>query len=614
MKRLMVAVAAALFCISVSAQDAEVLSWHESFVMSSPMSGEYHVSKQIRVNNENGRQAGLLVIFTDPYRVLDSFKGSVSVPGGKEIKIKTGDLYNGAVSENFADDSKVTAYSPNATYPYTVTYDYVIKYRKGIVSFPVFCPVDIYDESIVESDFTLTVPAGTEIMIDSNLECKKGSTGGNDTYYWKADNFEAVTDEEFMPSLSSLIPRVHAAPVNFAYAGVSGSQKSWEDVGGWIASLSNGTLDLDEEAKAEIRDLVADCDSDIAKIKKLYKYLRDKTRYVSIQLGIGGYKPMPASKVHKGGFGDCKALSNYMKALLDAVGIESIYTVLSTDRRRFPEGFSSVGLTNHAMLCVPLQEDTLWVECTNPALPLGFRHDDIAGHSVLTVSGEGSRLVDVPAYPDSLNRFNDEVEIFLAPDGSASLKTARFLKLDSAMEYLSFADARPDVQMRRMTSGYGINVNGFKTERITDNFDSYDGPGFVPEMQIRCSMSTDSYGRLSSGRLFVPVNPSSLSMKAQRSERKYDIHIGGTATAWDKVIIHLPDGFHVESMPASAEYRCDWAVFTTEYKLEGQTFTAVQTLKFLEGDYPKEKYPEFRAFVKSLNREGSAALVLVKDN
>ena len=55
-----------------------------------------------------------------------------------------------------------------------------------------------------------------------------------------------------------------------------------------------------------------------------------------------------------------------------------------TNRADFLPGYSGIGQMNHAMLCVPLPEkkDTLWLECTNPSVPLGYRHEDVAGHDV----------------------------------------------------------------------------------------------------------------------------------------------------------------------------------------------------------------------------------------
>ena len=64
------------------------------------------------------------------------------------------------------------------------------------------------------------------------------------------------------------------------------------------------------------------------KAKKIYQFVQDKTRYISVQVGIGGWKPFNTSEVDKLGYGDCKALTNYTMSLLKAAGVTSNYCVV----------------------------------------------------------------------------------------------------------------------------------------------------------------------------------------------------------------------------------------------------------------------------------------------
>ncbi|NJK95564.1 MAG: hypothetical protein HC905_12260 [Bacteroidales bacterium] len=130
---------------------------------------------------------------------------------------------------------------------------------------------------------------------------------------------------------------------------------------------------------------------------------------------------MLASDVDKYGYGDCKALSNYTKALLNAVGVESIYTEIANGPGKiiYPQ-FASMNQTNHVILCVPLEKDTMWLECTNQISPCGYIGMGNSNRYALLITKQGGKLVKTPEFNKNVNTQRSEITITLDDNGNAS--------------------------------------------------------------------------------------------------------------------------------------------------------------------------------------------------
>ena len=599
--------------VSMSAQQAEILSHHAVVSVNSPVDVRYTVTERIRINDKRAEELACFVYYTDAFRSISSFSGTIET-GGKVIKrIKQSDLYTVQDSKEFADDTYLNVYSPEAGCPYEVEYKYTISFHKAIASFPAFMPVSAADTPVREASYTILVPPDYRIQYKSSFEPVVGQEKDKMSYSWKIQDYKGLVLEDHMPPLLETVPYAFASPVDFRYSGTGGCQSSWKEAGEWLNSIMPKDFMLPPELAAKVHQLTDGCRSDLEKLRKLYEWLGEYTRYVSIQFGIGGYSPMPPSRVYKTGYGDCKALSFLLKQMLSEIQIHSEYFIINTDRKKLYDNYSVIGQMNHAMLCVPLQSDTVWVECTNAKIPLGYRHSDAAGHQVVLITGQGGKETTIPDYPDSLKTDTDYARIEVTPDGKASIRARRIRRLAEAEPYISFNSLDAKKKNAVLSRYMKCHPNALSIDAFKDNFLDYDGtPGYIPEVEVEFSFTSDNFAKLSGNRIFVPVNIYNIGMKTQRSARVHDLVFNGGGTDRYEYEIVLPEGYAIEVLPESKSISHPSCDCTVSYSQEGNSVFVTFNSLCRPCRLPASSYGEYASFAKAFNKAADATIVLIK--
>ena len=625
MKKFLIFILLSFASFSVNAQDvpldAIIERYDVSFTMNSATSGSYKVNMRVAVLNSNAYDVGLFQVYSDSFRSLSSFTGTLESNGKIIRKFKSGDLKASLIGEGGVTDATVSYLDPVAPAPYVVEYTYEVSYRNGFMSFPTFIPVVDPNVALMSSSYELKVPSGTELAYRSVVEPEKVSGGKSDIYTWRFPTYKGYVYEHMMPSIFETVPYVYAMPESFTYAKTSGKQTDWNSVGKWLYDLQKESCVISDELRSKVYEMISGIQDDRQKIKVLYDYLRKNTRYVSIQMGVGGLKPFPVDMVMKSGFGDCKALSVYMQALLSAAGIRSEYLILDTDRSNLIDGLYSVGQMNHAMLCVPMQKDTLWIECTNPSLPLGYRHDNIAGHEVVLIGENGGKKVRVKAYPDSLSRSVESVEVLLNTDGSAECRGSRFLTLDSVEPYVGFANLSEKSRFNAIMGSNSLHPTNFKINSVTDNFEEWmtlcDGEEYVPQTTISYEFDAVGYAKVLGDRMFLDINPFAKQIRSDRHARINDYLRTRKLIIEDRIVLKLPQGYIVESIPSTSTVTSQFGSLRTEvccYDEDGiRRIEVRQTLKMNTGRFGSEEYDSYRNFAKETTRAYSSRIVLRKE-
>ena len=586
--------------------------YEQEFTYQSDISGESKETIVVTILNTKGDDAAAFECFTDPFNELKSFHGYMYDANGKLIrKIKQSDLRFTEYSTDLASDDKRYYFSPDiANYPVTIKYEWEIKKKKGMLGLPVFNPQEEYNQSVEKAVYRLYSPESSEFMYKAvNMKTQSEKKTGKEGAYqeWTLTNLKAVEDEPYSKSLSALVPNLYIVPRNFTYDKTHGDLSNWKSYGNWEYELLKGRDILPEASKQKLVEITKECKTDYEKVKAVYDYLAKTTRYVSIQLGIGGYQPMPAEEVAKAGFGDCKALSNYMGAMLKALGIPSNYTVISTIYPKLFKDFPNFNQMNHVILQVPLPEKTLWLECTNPDYPLGYVHSGIAGHEGILIKETGGELFKLPTYKDSLNIETHKAVITLTDQGNATAKVTQVSNLFQYEATSGFTKLSPTKQIDFLREKVQLpqarvnNIN-FKEEKSA-----------TPYITIQYNVDCEKYGSKTGNRLFVPLNvfrsgPSKLSGK----KRVHPIYLDYGYMDRDTITLEIPKNYAIESLPKLPVIDQKFGKFTSSINQEGDKIVIINQLFFRSGEYNANQYPEFAAFCKDVSNAYASKIILKK--
>ena len=599
-----------LATLQVAAQKAIVEESLTDVVCYSPTNAIIHFKEVTTILNEHGAGLANFVCSCSKNDELTGFKGQVSDASGRILrKFKESELKRTEYSKYLAiDDYKMYLEYTPPSYPVTITYEWTMESHDNLIEFPYFCPQTDFDISVKKATYRLTAPKDMAIR-HTLLNIDKTVTTSDDgkTLTLELDNLPPLKQEPYSRPLHERLPMAYFTPKDFIYYGIKGQLNSWEDFGKWVYSLINGHEALPDDIRKEIHLITDGLKTDRKKVEVLYNYLGKTTRYVAVLLGIGGLMPASAASVSQSGYGDCKGLSNYMRALLREAGIPSYYTTISTINRRLLPDFASVGQMNHVILQVPLKDDTLWLECTNPRLPLGYLHKDIAGHNAIVISEKGGKFVQLPTYADSFNSVRQHISVILSAKGSADIK------LSQTACYGEYEKRLPLVMMDKQDLQRTLLYMTNAPQAVLNRYDIVED-----KEQVSLSLNTDitskSYASATGQRLFVPLCPirKGFTSPNYNQDRTEDLYLVDGCVDESIIRLSIPENYDIEAMPKDLSLEKPFGTFFFHISQQGSIIEVEYHLSLKKGNYDKSLLADLSDFIKQVDNAYRQKVVLKK--
>jgi len=538
--------------------------------------------------------------------------------GGKEIKkIKKNDFKDVSAVDGgtLYSDSRVyyLEYTP-LDYPYTVEFSYELKNSSTAFVRP-WRPIRNYKQSVEKSEFEIIDNTQAQIRVNKkNLDFIKGIIVDEsiNRIYCKAQNIPALKREDYSPSLSTFSPKVQFALSQFTLEGVKGEATTWQDMGKWqYNELLLGRDEVDDDTKQEILQLTAGVEHPLEKAKLVYKFVQDRTRYISVQVGIGGWQPIKASEVDEVKYGDCKGLTNYTKALLKVAGVESNYVVVYAggEKEDIDKDFASMQ-GNHVILQVPLEEEKVWLECTSQDIPFGFLGSFTDDRDVLVINEEGGKIERTVKYVNDDNYQKITSRVKLNKDQQISGNTT--ITSTGSQYYGKYhMETMPKNEILKLYKSYYGQLQNLKFTDI-----DFENDKNTVEFQENFSFTADNFTSKFGNRFMFSPNifNQSIGVPDKYNDRKSPFVITRGFFDEDEIIYELPTVFKVESSSKPIKIESKFGTYVSSLKVsETGDLIYKRSFRLNSGAYEKEDYENFREFMKNVNKaDGSKVILLQK--
>ena len=401
--------------------------------------------------------------------------------------------------------------------------------------------------------------------------------------------------------------------------------ESWQALGQWYAKLAAGRADATPEITAKAQQLVAEKSTFYDKAETIQAFVRDQTRYVAIEIGIGGLQPHAAADIYKNMYGDCKDKATLLISMLGAVGIHATWLDVDTEHRKdvstptlegdhmiaaieIPAGYDDPRL--HSVVKLDDGRRYLITDPTWSYTPFGQIEDTLQGTWALLVDGAKSQAIQIPVMPPDRNTWTRTAHFKLSADGTLNGKVTERLYGDVAAETRGVF-GRLDEQRRMEVMEHYVNsdLTGMTLANVKmENLEKVNS-----DMTLSYDVTVPGYAKQVGALLLVrPRVLGSVTMQMEEKRHPYPVNLHQTLQEQDEFTIEIPDGYSVDELPDAANLDVGFASYTSKTAAEVRTIHYERNYTVGRIEVPAESYPDLRRLMSGIVQDERANVVLRK--
>ena len=589
-----------LFSLAANAQkhSAELISQRTNINIVSNKLIKTHFF-EIRINNRGGEKYGKVTIPFSKLIKVTRVEAHINGPdGGTVRKLQKSEIIVRSSVSDFSlyeDDFIMEFTLKHNQYPYTVVYSYQSQ-QDQFLYIDQWLPVIDVDVPTYKAILTLSVPGDYRLdFLNNNITAPEISSDKDQSVYkWETSYTSFIRRETNGPLLTSLLPSVLIVPEKFRFD-LEGSFASWQSYGSWQGNLLKGIDLLTETEKSRILSITKGIDDDKEKIKALYHYLQDETRYINITIETGGLKPYSALYVAENKYGDCKALTNYFSSVLAAAGIRSYYTkVYAGNPVKYVDKDFPSQQFNHIILFVPLASDSIWLDCTSDG-PFNYLGTFTQNREAFLIDGENSRFLTTPKLTPSEVLERRDITIRWDYEKGSVMKFRNLYRGEMFENLLALDRSLNLAEKNRVIRNY-FSVNG--SDLI--DFKIYGRDRDSREILFTYETSSRHIYKIYGNDILLSNIPFNIPDFEKPATRVSPVQIDHPTYRIDTLSYQIPPGYMVSNKLTRRAISNNYGKYELDVIESGTSIKVVKSMVIYSGFYPIEEYNDFYQFIHEI--------------
>jgi tetratricopeptide (TPR) repeat protein len=322
----------------------------------------------------------------------------------------------------------------------------------------------------------------------------------------------------------------------------------WADLSRDMAThyRTEGSITPDGPIAAEVARIAAATADPRQRAAMALQTVQDKIRYLFKGMDNGDYVPQSPAQTWSARYGDCKAKTLLLLAMLRALGVEAEPVLVSTDLGDLaPQRLPMPGAFNHVIVHARIAGESLWLDGTGGGSRLEDLGDVPPFRHALPLREAGAGLIDMPMRPNARPITDAELEL----DGRAGIHfpmpyTVRVTVRGASAEMLRVvsAQAGKDELNDGIDNIVGDFLNEPETVERSFKYDEASATAVVTASGITYPEWSKENGRY---RVALDKAVSNIGFSPDRARpawREIPVSSGGYADTRVRTRIRLPEG------------------------------------------------------------------------